>query len=219
MSEPIKLAIADDHPIFREGLEMIFEDQEDIQVVISAADGDVLLHELRNQEAEVVLLDHDMPVLDGLKTLQRINEDFPYLKVIVLTMYDDQALITKYLKMGAQGYLLKEENSKTIINSLRKIKNGERVLPSYATDAILGALNQNSSTEEEEEDLSPSSFTPREVEILKLVGKKDRQQLAVHFNVSVKTIDYHMKNLRKKTGCSSIPELVYWAIRNGYQEP
>jgi len=221
MSELIKLAIADDHSIFREGLEMIVEDQEDMQVVISAKDGKILLKELENREADVVLLDHNMPGMDGLEALQTIREAYPDLKVIVLTMHHDQGLIVKYMKKGAIGYLLKGENSKTILTYLRKANTGEKVLPPYAAKAILDELNKDYSTEEEEEDPDspPIKFTPREKEILKIIGKKDRQKLAVHFKVEVKTIDFHLKNIKKKTNCSSIPELVYWAIRNKYQNP
>jgi len=218
MTQPFKVAIADDHPIFREGLEMILEDQEDLEVVISAEGGGDLLKKLATEDADIVLLDHSMPDMDGFETLQKLREGYPNLKVIVLTMHNDQPLIIKYMKAGAVGYLLKEEKPATILESLRKARTGKKVLPQYAADAILNGLNEDQTPGADKVSSSPNNeFTPREKEILSIIGKKDRQKLAAHFSISMNTIDYHLKNLREKTGCSSTPELVYWAIRNGYQ--
>ena len=220
MTQPFKVAIADDHPIFREGLEMILEDQEDLEVVISAGGGRDLLKKLATEDADIVLLDHSMPEMDGFETLQKIREGYPDLKVIVLTMHDDHSLIIKYMKAGAMGYLLKEEKSTIILESLRKARTGTKVLPQYAADAILNGLNGDQTTGADQGSAFPKNeFTPREKEILSIIGKKDRQKLAAHFGISINTVDYHLRNLREKTSCSSTPELVYWAIRNGYQKP
>lgn len=220
MSQTIRVALAEDHPVVREGLEMLFAKADGLDIVISAGDGASLLKQLAEQGADVVLLDHGMPTMDGMKTLHHIQEDFPDLKVIVLTMENDPTLIVKYLTNGAFGYLLKGENSATIFETLRKAHNGERRLPDYATEALVNNARNQKSKKDGAPELNPENeFTNREEEILKIIGKMDRQGLAATFGISIKGIDYHLKNLRIKTGCVSTPELVRWAIRNEYQKP
>lgn len=213
-SDIIRIAIAEDQNLTREGIELILGTQSDMQVAVSAQHGRDLLDQMAEQTVDVVLLDHDMPVLNGKDTLTAIRKDQPQIPVVILTMHQDEYLMVDLIKAGAQGFLIKGENSTILFEAIRTVVRGQKYLPPYATDAIIEALRNQAKAAPTPE----SSFTVRERDILRIVGSGDRQSMADQLHMEVSTLDWYLTRLRKKTNCTTTNELVKWAIDHGYQD-
>lgn len=214
----IKLAIADDQRLFREGLKMIIETFDNLELIIEAAGGPALIEEMENQCPDVILLDYTMPEMDGYETMRAVREKFPEVKVIILTMHYDESLMAFMMREGANGYLLKDEEPQNVQRAVEIVFREGVFFPDYVSKALLDALKtQVRQRKPDGAEAKASTFSDREKEVLALIGTKSRRQIADNLYLSVKTIDFHIKNLKEKTNCASTPELVSFAIRNGFQ--
>ncbi|TVR36891.1 MAG: DNA-binding response regulator [Cryomorphaceae bacterium] len=209
----IRLAIADDHPLVLDGLRSLIDGASDIQLVVTAENGATLLHKLMHQDADVVLMDIDMPVKNGIETTRDIRQRYPQLKVLVLTMHDEPAMIRELVNDGAQGYLLKNCGRDELLLAIRTVREGK---PYFSGEAAVKLLQWNEGPAIPEE---LKELTERELEVLKAIAEgKSNKEIGDMLFISHRTVDTHRTNLMKKLDVHNIAGLVRIAMRNGLIE-
>lgn len=209
----IKTVIVDDHKIVREGLRFILEKETDIEVVAEADNGREAVRNAAKLSPDVVLMDLSMPEMNGIVATRRIVEELPSCRVLALSMHTDKRFVLEMLRAGAKGYLLKDCASEELVGAIRTVAAGEMYLSPKITGLIVREYLEAPSGE-----LLPpsSSLSPREREVLQLFAEgKSTKEVAYLFNVSIKTIETHRKQIMKKLNIYSIAELTKFAIREG----
>ena len=210
----IKVLIADDHAIVREGIRMILALHEDIEVVGEAADGREAIEQVEKLLPDVVLMDIAMPGLGGLEATLEIMKRKPQSKILVLTQYDNTEYIYRFLKAGAAGYVLKKTVGSDLVSAIRVIFQGKSFIdPSVADRVIKGFLEK---PEVSKDEASYDGLSDREKQVLKLVAEGyTNQQIADALYLSIKTVMTHRTNLMEKLGIHNRSELIKYAIRKG----
>src|SRR5579871_2324749 len=216
----IRIVVADDHPIFRDGLCKLLSLEEDFEVVAQAQDGREVLDVLQQYEPDILLLDLKMPGLDGLGTLQRLQAARNRTRVIVLTASDDKNEFVQAMKLGTSGIVLKQTATDLLIKSIRKVHAGEIWLDSHTTAAV---IRQFVSSEDvpppaqaaapRERERSPLSQREREIVALVAQGFKNKEMAEKMF-ISEQTVKNHLHNIFDKLGVSDRLELALYAIHN-----
>jgi len=215
----IRIVVADDHPIFRDGLCKLLALEEDFEVVAQAQDGRQVLEILQHCEPDILLLDLKMPGLDGLATLQRLQQSRNKTRVIVLTASDDKNEFVQAMKLGTSGIVLKQTATELLIKSIRKVHAGEIWLDSHTTAAV---IRQFVAAEEppaapapapRERERSPLSQREREIVALVAQGFKNKEMAEKMF-ISEQTVKNHLHNIFDKLGVSDRLELALYAIHN-----
>lgn len=218
----LRIVIAYDHFIVREGLRLILEDLDDFELVGDAADGASALRLVEERQPHVVLMDLRMPGIDGLEAIERIRQKWPHIAVVILTTYDDEELMLKGLRAGASGYLLKDTNRATLIHAIRTAARGETLLSSevmtrllaracYAeADAVQKAPRQHNRHATEPE------LTEREREVISGVARGERnKEIAARLGISEPTVKTHLSSIYYKLGVDSRASAVAEAIERG----
>jgi len=213
-SEKIKVLIADDHQIVRDGLRALLEKEADLQVIGMAADGRTVLRMIREQAPRVVIMDVAMPDLNGIEATIQIKKEFPEVKVIALSMHDDRRFVLSMIKAGASGYLIKDCAFKELIRAIRVVVVQNKIyLSPGITDVLVEKYLSDTPTQER---IVFSLLTPREREVLQLIAEgKTSNQIAEHLHVSVKTVETHRAAIMTKLNVRSVAELTKFAIREG----
>ncbi len=209
--EVIRIAIADDHPIFRDGLRKLLALEDDFQVVAEARDGKEVLEILQKDEPDVLLLDLKMPGLDGLATLQRLQAQKTKTKVIVLTASDDENEYVQAMKFGTSGIVLKQTATELLIKSIRKVHRGEIWLDSRTTAAVMKQFASPGEAGGKDRERSPLSQREREIVVLVAQGFKNKE-IAERMFISEQTVKNHLHNIFDKLGVSDRLELALYAI-------
>lgn len=205
----IQLAVADDHPLVLDGIKSLVEDAEGIDLVLTALNGQELLQKMNRLQVNVVLLDIDMPVKNGIDTAREIKEKFSGTKVIILTMHDEPAMIRQLVTEGADGYLLKNCGRDELLLAIRNVVNGKRHFSGEVTIQLMKADSEPLIAEELKE------LTPREIEILRLIAAgKSNKEIGDQLFISHRTVDTHRTNIMKKLDVHNIAGLVRVAFRN-----
>ncbi|MEL7121880.1 MAG: response regulator transcription factor [Bacteroidota bacterium] len=219
MERVIQLGLIDDQNLFREGMKLVLNTFPELNVLLEATSGPHLLEQLKEVQPDVLLLDYTMPEMDGYEVLKAVNASYPTVKVIMLSMHFDESLMAYLMQNGANGYLLKDEQSNTVKEAIVTVMKAGQYFPDYVSKALLKQLQIQAPTNVKKSPrLKKDSFSTREKEILNLIGKYSRQEMANQLFISIKTIDFHLKNLRDKTESTSTAELVRYAIKYGFQE-
>ncbi len=210
----IKVLIADDHAIVREGIRMILAAHGDIEVVGEAADGLDAIDKVRKLAPDVVLMDIAMPGLGGLEATLEIVKISPQSRILVLTQYDDKEYIYRFLKAGAAGYVLKRTVGSDLISAIQAVSQGKSFVdPSVADKVIKGFLDQPEAAEAE---IFYDRLGDREKQVLKLIAEgHTTQEIADMLSLSIKTVMTHRTNIMEKLGFHNRTELVKYAIRKG----
>jgi len=210
----IRVLIADDHTLFREGLRALFGTEGDIDVVGEASDGEEAVAKALQLRPHVVVMDLMMPKLNGIEATRRIRAERPEVKVLVLSMYDDEEHVQRLLAGGASGYMLKKATSDELVRALREVVTGGMPLdPSVAAKVVKDYVRR---VQGDEEPAVSAELTPRELEVLKLVaGGLTNQAIADQLGLSRKTVDVHRSNLMRKLGLHDVTEVVKYALRRG----
>lgn len=213
----IRVLIADDHAILREGIRALLEGCGDMEVLVDATDGKEAIEKSRKLEPDVVLMDIAMPGLGGLEATLEIRKACPKTKILVLTQYDNKEYIYRFLKAGASGYVLKKAASTELISAIRAVHRGGSFLyPDVAPAVIEGYLQRK----DKDLELDPyESLTPREKQVLKLIAEGyTNKEIADMLYMSVKTVMGHRTHIMGKLNVHSRTELVKFAIRKGLIE-
>ncbi len=209
----IRMLLADDHTLFREGLRALFASEGDIEVVGEAEDGEEAVRKASELRPDVVVMDILMPVLDGIEATRRIRAALPEVKVLVLSMYDDEEHVQRLLAAGASGCMLKRATSDELVRSLREVVAGGMALdPAVAAKVVKDYVRRV----QREQEAPPGELTPRELEVLRLVADgHSNQAIADRLGLSRKTVDVHRTNLMRKLDLHNVTEIVKYALRRG----
>lgn len=209
----IRILLADDHRIVRQGLRSLLEEQPDMEVVAETEDGLTTVRLARKLSPDVVIMDITMPGLNGIVAARHIVAEVPNVKVIALSMHSDKRFVMEMLDTGAAGYLLKDCAFEELTRAIRAVVAGGKYLSPEITGVVIDTYRHHLV---ESEPLGLSSLSPREIEVVKLItGGKNTKQIASALQVSMKTVHSHRRRIYKKTGVNSIAELTIWAIRQG----
>lgn len=209
----IKVLIADDHQIVRQGLRHLLEKEPDLEVVAEAEDGRSTVRLAREVRPEVIIMDVAMPDLNGIEAARQIISEMPRVKVIALSMYADRRFVLNMLRAGACGYLLKDCAYEELVKAIRVVLAHKPYLSPGVTDIVVNDYMQGALLPETS---VYSLLTPREREVLQLMSEgKTTQQIADCLHVSVKTVETHRQQLMHKLNRHSVAELTKYAIREG----
>ena len=212
----IKILIADDQSIIREGLKLILDMEEDLEVVGVASNGQEALRLTEELDPDVILMDIRMPVLDGVMTTKKICEMYPSTKIIILTTFCDDQYIFEALKAGAKGYLLKDVPSNELADSIRMVmKGGMLIHPEVAVKVVRGLSNPIKEQEISVGSRLPEELTNREIEIIKLIGHGNtNKEIAAELYLSEGTIKNHITNILSKLYLRDRTQLALYAAQN-----
>lgn len=211
----IKVTIADDHRMVSDGIKTILENSKQIRVIDVLTDGASLLRSLSIVEPDVILMDIDMPVMNGLEAMQEIRKKYPMQKVIVLTMHEEKALVKKFNDLGAKGFLLKNSDQDELLMAIKKVNEGGYYYSAALTHNLINNKSQSFSTDAYDE--KKALLTDRESEILKLIAEGySNKEIGEKLFISHRTVDTHRTNLMNKLEVSNIAGLIRYAIKNGF---
>ncbi len=214
MSDKIRVLIADDHQIVRDGLRSLLERDPDMEVIATVEDGRATVKQVEELQPDVVIMDISMPGLNGIEATRKITREFPHIKIIALSMHDDGRFVLNMLKAGASGYLLKDCAFKELTKAINLVvKAGKSYLSPDITDIVVQNYVSGSSGEQ---GLMYGALSPREREVLQLVVEgKTSSQIAEILFVSVKTVETHRTQVMQKLKISNLADLVKYAIKEG----
>jgi DNA-binding NarL/FixJ family response regulator len=212
--ERIRLLIADDHELFRRGLRMVLEDEDDIEIVDEAGDGEVAVEVAREHIPDVVVMDVRMPGLSGIQAARRIKEEEPGTKILVLTISDEEDDLYDAIKAGANGYLLKEISIDEIANAVRSVHSGQSLISPSMASKLLDEFAAMIKKEEQKEEVPAPRLTPREMEVLEHVAQgMNNREIAKALFISENTVKNHVRNILEKLHLHSRMEAVVYAVR------
>jgi DNA-binding NarL/FixJ family response regulator len=212
----IKVAIADDHALFRTGVKTSLSSRKDIQMIAEAENGMQLMNLLKHIKPDVILLDIHMPIMDGYTTLPEIKKLYPEMKVIMLSMNNDPSIITKMMEIGANSYLTKESDSETIYQAIKTCYEQEFFFNDLTNKALLNGLRMK---KPQESPMQEVQLTDKEITILKLMcEEKSTKEIADIVDLSPRTVEAIRDQLKTKTGVKSMAGLVMYAVKAGIVE-
>jgi DNA-binding NarL/FixJ family response regulator len=216
-AQPARILLADDHALVRSGLRMILDAEPDLRVVAEAADGYEALAALERTPTDLAILDIAMPRMTGLQAARDINRTHPHVRILILSMHDNEQYFFEALKAGASGYVLKSVADRDLLEACRATMRGEPFLYPGAVTALIRDYLQRA---RQGEALPNAILTPREEEVLKLVAEGySTREIAKTLAISVKTVDRHRTNILQKLGLRDRLALTRYAIRAGLIEP
>jgi len=213
--DKIRILVADDHGVVREGTRRILEQEEDLSVVAEAADGEEAVRLATHFKPDVVVMDIAMPKMDGIEATKRIKELCPQIAVLIFSAYDDEQFILRVLEAGAAGYLLKSIRSRELIDAIRAVRAGEAVLhPSIARKV----LNRFVTAPDKSGRQKPADMlSERELEVLRLATRGlSNQNIADELCLSLRTVQAHLGHIFSKLQVSSRTEAVVHALKQGW---
>ncbi len=212
---PIRVIIADDHVLYRAGVKTALSAKKDIKVIAEADNGMHLLNMIGAIEADVILLDIQMPIMDGIATLPELKKKAPHLKVIMLTMMDDQSMITKLMELGANSYLTKTSDSEIIYQAIKTCHEQEYYFNQLTNQALLSNLKQRSFPGPQKIMQMEAQLTDKEITILRLMcEEKSTKEIAEVVELSPRTVEAIRDKLKVKTGAKSTAGLIMYAVKN-----
>jgi DNA-binding NarL/FixJ family response regulator len=210
-----RIIIADDHQLVAEGLKAIIESGNEHKVIAVAMNGSELIKQLELVQPDLVLLDVDMPVMNGIEAMQLLQKNYPDLKVIVLSMHEEKSLVKKFVDMGACGFLIKNTDQDELLMAIKRIIGGGQYFSSALT---MNMMSHNSAIiGDEVYDSKKAMLTGREIEILKLIAEGySNKEIGDKLFISHRTVDTHRTNLMKKLEVTNIAGLIRYAIKSGF---
>jgi DNA-binding NarL/FixJ family response regulator len=212
-AQQIKVAIADDHKIFRDGIKMALKDREYLKILWEAEDGKDLIHKLKLKQPDVLLMDIRMPEMDGVNAISLIRKEYEDIRIIVLTMYDDQEMITKMMEMGANAYLTKTSDPDEIYQAILTCMNEDFYFNDLVNKAVLLKLQHKKTIKQFYP--NPIKFSEKELRILKCIAEdKTTEEISKEVFLSPRTVETVRQQMKNKVGAKTIAGLVMYAMRN-----
>jgi DNA-binding NarL/FixJ family response regulator len=210
---PIKFAIADDHKIFRDGIKMALSARPHLKLLWEAQDGKDMMHKLALKKPDLLLLDIRMPELDGINALPMIRTENPDIKIVVLSMYDDQEMVSKMMEMGANAYLTKTTDPTEIYEAMLTCMNEDFYFNELVNQAVLLKLNHKKNVRQFYP--NPVKFNEKELQILKLLAEdKTTEEISQEIFLSPRTVETIRQNMKNKVGAKTIAGLIVYGMRN-----
>ena len=212
----IRVLVADDHVIVAESLSILIDTMDGIEVVGTANNGWQVLTFLETNDADVVLTDLHMPLMNGIETTIRVREKYANVRVILLTMSEEPAVIKEALVAGVDGYIMKSAERKELENAIKTVASGQKFFSEAVIKRLAQMPNLNTVTGNDnvEENIS---LTPREIEVMQLVIQDlSNIEIAERIFIGVSTVETHRRNLMKKLGVNSALGLMKWAMKHGF---
>jgi NarL family two-component system response regulator LiaR len=211
----IRVLLADDHVLVRQGTRELLEREEDMEVVAEAGDGEEAVHLATIHRPDIAIMDISMPKLNGIEATKQIKALHPATAVLVLTAYDDDQYVFALLEAGAAGYLLKDVQASELVRAVRSVHQGESVLHPAIARKVINRFAQPTDKHTEEDVFE--QLTEREMEVLRLAAKgMTNQEIAGDLVISVRTVQVHLSNVFSKMGVGSRTEAVLFALRKGW---
>jgi DNA-binding NarL/FixJ family response regulator len=211
----IKIAIADDHKIFRDGIKMALAGKADLKMLWEAEDGKDLMHKVAIKKPDVLLMDIRMPEIDGINAIEMLRKEYEDIKIIVLTMYDDQQMISKMMEMGANAYLTKTTDPEEIYEAILTCMNDDFYFNSLVNNAVMGKLIQKKNVRQHYGSTTPVNFNEKEIKILQLLAQdKTTEEISKIIFLSPRTIETIRQNMKTKVGAKTIAGLIMYGMRN-----
>jgi two-component system invasion response regulator UvrY len=205
----ISVIIADDHLLIREGLKKLLADEDDMKVVAEARDAEEVIRAVEGETGDVLILDVTMPGASGLELLQRVREENPDIRILVLSMHPESLFATRALRMGASGYITKEGAADELVTAIRKVAGGRKYVSEALAEQLASKLN------EEWEKPLHASLSDREMQVFRLIAEgKTVAQIAEALFLSKSTVNTYRSRILKKMGMTSNAEVIHYAIRN-----
>ena len=215
----VRVLLADDHPIVREGLRLLVNAQPDMRVIGEAADGEAAVRAAKSLEPDVLVMDLSMPLLGGAEATEVVRRDCPKVKVLALTVHEERAYLTQLLRAGASGYVLKRAASAELVRAVRTVAAGGTYIdPALAGSVVEGYLDAQSGSEDDAAD----SLSERERDVIIRIAKGfSNKEIAAELGVSVKTVETYKGRVAEKLGLRTRVDIVRYASRQGWltEEP
>ncbi|NLY19570.1 MAG: response regulator transcription factor [Clostridiaceae bacterium] len=210
----IRVMIAEDHSMIRQGLKQLIELEDDMRVVVEAADGIQAVDFYNIEKPDVVLMDINMPQINGLQALEAIKKDHPDAKIIMLTIHQEREYLFQSLRLGAGGYILKDADGAVLVEAIRKVYEGEPYIqPTMAKELIVEFKRYT--MREENNDKKYNVLSDRELDVLKLIAKgKVNREIAKTLFISEKTVKNHISNIFKKLNVKDRTQAAVYALKN-----
>ena len=213
---PIKVAIADDHALFRAGVKTALSVKKDVELIAEADNGMQLINLLRHIEPDVILLDIQMPIMDGIQTLPEIRKIRPEAKVIILSMHNDHSMISKLMEIGAISDLTKNSDSETIYEAIKTCYENEFFFNELTNKALLAGLRTKRT---DSYGIPEADLSEKELRVLRLMcEEKTTKEIADIVEISPRTVEAIRDKLKTKTGAKSMAGLVMYAVKNGIMD-
>jgi len=213
MESKIRVIIADDHPLFRQGIKQILELEKDIMVISQAANGDEAVRLAREQKPDVILMDINMPGSNGLQAIKEIKDENIDSKIIVLTIHEDREYLIKTIQMGAEGYVLKDAEPSVLIDAIRNVYQGQSYIQPTMTKELVKEFNRL--TLHSKEKNGENRLTTREREVLKLIAEgMINKEIATKLYISEKTVKNHVSSIFRKLNVSDRTQAAIYAIKH-----
>ncbi len=208
----IKVMIADDHALIREGIKKLLELEENFEIVALAGDGEQAITSIKETSPDVVLLDINMPVMNGIDCLKQIKQDYPEIKVIMLTIHEDAEYLIETINIGAEGYVLKDADVSSLVKAIQKVVQGEV----YIHPTLSGILVREYKRKDKSmEDVIGNNLTKREYEVIRLISKGyNNKEIAIELFISEKTVKNHVSNIFKKIKVTDRTQAALYAIKH-----
>ena len=212
----ITVVICDDHAVFREGLRLLLNATDDIEVIGEAENGHRAVGETKRLRPDLVIMDIAMPLLNGVEAARRITVEVPGTKVLILSSYSDDQCIQKSITAGVSGYLMKETAAKDLLRAIREVCNGNAF---FSPPIAKRLLNRWTNGDLQSRSVAPPALTPRQREIVQLIAEGySSKQMAQHLTVSVKTIEKHRQAAMTKLDIHEVATLTRYALSSGVVE-
>jgi len=207
----VKVLIADDHQLFREGISTLLSTSEKIDVIAQAEDGAETFDKVKQYKPDVVLLDIAMPKMNGIEACKKIKKSFPDVKIITVSMHSDKQYVKGVLEAGADGYLLKNCTLRQLTDAIQSVHDGKKYLSQDITDMVISGYLTPSSSDDEY-----ASLSEREKEIFLLLAEgESTKEIADKLFISVKTVGTHKQNIFEKMGLKTNADVVKYALKKG----
>ena len=216
----IRIALVDDHSLFRKGLKVLLSSRKDFSIVADVGSGEEFLEVLMQAQPDVVFMYYAMPQMNGAETTRRALEMSPDMKVITLSMFGDNAYYSDMMSSGAKGFLLKDSEFAEVVEAVETVFEGGTYFSASLLESLSHSLRSTGATASVADDIAEADrLSEREIEVLLAICQGlSTQEIADKLFISKRTVDKHRANILEKSGCKNTASLVVYAIRNGFVE-